>query len=142
MTTYTFNSDMVAFNREVREFYEGRAIPRDTFREAVEVALDDMNVWGLMEFKQDADKKFSTVSKQLFSGIEKVIFEKVIESEERGGITADALTRVVNQKLRQVTGCSDDVVNYRITFKILSKMLNQNKIYKTLDKLIFPNVLR
>jgi hypothetical protein len=60
---------------------------------------------------------------------------------EKGGIGIEQITAHVNRKLSEFTNTNFMLFDWKFSQKVLIKLQNLNKIYKTSDKLIFPNIL-
>lgn len=57
----------------------------------------------------------------------------------KGGVKIDQLCAYANKKIGEYANIGYQVFNWKFVQKLLTRMQGDNKIYKTSDKLIFPN---
>lgn len=57
----------------------------------------------------------------------------------KGGVRIDQLSAYANKKIAEYANIGFQVFNWKFVQKLLTRMQGDNKIYKTSDKLIFPN---
>lgn len=57
----------------------------------------------------------------------------------KGGVRIEQLNLYANKKIGEYANISYQVFNWKFVQKVLVCMQEDNKIYKTSDKVIFPN---
>ena len=80
------------------------------------------------------------VKRDLLRNIEKVFESRVQEMESQGGTNIQHLTSFVNRKIGENLSVTMRLFEWQFSQTILTNLQDENKIYKTSDKLIYPNV--
>ena len=83
---------------------------------------------------------FFIIKRDILRAIEKNFEDKIAEMEQQGGIEIEQLTNHVNRKLSEYTNSGFSLFDWRFSQNVLKNLQSLNKIYKTSDKLIFPNI--
>lgn len=58
----------------------------------------------------------------------------------KGGINLEQVSLYVNKRMSESSGFSYPLFDWKFSQKVLSKLQAKNIIYKTSDKIIFPNL--
>jgi hypothetical protein len=112
---------------------------RDCLEEALTRTIATLSAVGLFSEKTEKGATLYTVKRDLFRGIEKSLEEKIEEMGSRGGVRINELCMHANKKVGDYAGIGYALFNWKFVQKLLARMQSENKIYKTSDKLIFPN---
>jgi hypothetical protein len=89
--------------------------------------------------EKNAREQFFMIKRDLFRGIEKTLEERITEFGSKGGVGIEQLNSYSNKRISEYTNISYQVFNWKFIQIVLTKLQANNKIYKTSDKLIFPN---
>lgn len=141
--SYIFNAEMIRCSKDGGQFLTDSRVTKACLDAAIQRTLVEMvGVGFLMERKmaEEGGKPFFVMKRDLLRGIEKTFEEKIVEMEEKGGVGIDMLTAHVNRKLSEFATTNFVLFDWRFSQKVLVKLQSLNKIYKTSDKLIFPNI--
>lgn len=123
---------------------EAYGITRDCLEEVLMRALMELCNIGLVASKVMAEhnrheEQFFLIKRDLFRGIEKTLEERIIEFGSKGGINIEQLNAYTNKKIAEFTNVQYYLFNWKFLQKVLAKLQGGNFIYKTADKMIFPN---
>jgi hypothetical protein len=79
------------------------------------------------------------MKRDLFIAIDKYFEEKIMEMQVKG-TDIDQLTSQVNRKLCESRNTNFTLIDWKFSQLVLINFQAEGKIYKTSDKLIFPNI--
>jgi hypothetical protein len=139
LQSYIINAAVIRCSGYGREFMETFGTTRDCLEEALTRTIANLSSIGLFSEKTEKGEVLYTVKRDLFRGIEKSLEEKIEEAGSKGGVRITDLCTHANKKIGDYAGINYAIFNWKFVQKLLARMQSENKIYKTSDKLIFPN---
>lgn len=140
LQTYIINAEVIRCSTYGREFMENFGTTRDCLEHALARTIGTLSAAGLLlERAGERGESMYLVKRDLFRGIEKSLEERIEEMGSKGGVRIDQLSAYANKRIAEYANVTFQLFNWKFVQKLLTRMQGENRIYKTSDKLIFPN---